>query len=112
MLPTLIPTGIAAACKANPITQVCTTATVTVSWNAVTTADAPVKVAGPFVYHVERNGTALPACDRKTQGGDGKKVVSCTDEPGAGTHSHRVYSADPGGANPSPLSAATVAVEP
>lgn len=99
VLSTHIPTGIFAACDQDMVHVVCQSTTVTLSWNPVAAGEVP----GPFTYHVQRDGADLPAC--------AGTASSCTDTPGSGTHYYRAYSVDGSGVQ-SPLSAATVAVEP
>ncbi len=99
ILSTAIPTGIAAVCGETAKSLVCTSTTVTISWNAVGVAQTP----GPFTYHVQRDGAELPGCVGT--------VTSCTDTPGSGTHIYRAYTISAGGVQ-SPLSAATEAVLP
>jgi len=81
ILSTHIPTGITAACGAQN-TERCKRPKVKVSWNPVTGPD----VAGPFIYHVERNGVDLPQCTGI--------ATYCWDTPGKGVHYYRVYSVD------------------
>jgi hypothetical protein len=73
--------------------------TVKISWEPVTSPQVP----GPFIYHIQRDGTELAQCIGT--------ATRCTDEPGSGNHLYRAYSIDPGG-TASPLSAAAEADEP
>jgi phospholipase C len=99
ILSTHIPTGIFAACNQDKVHILCQSSTVTISWNPVAAGEVP----GPFTYHIQRDGTDLASC--------AGAASSCTDTPGPGTHYYRAYSVDASGVK-SPLSAATVAVEP
>jgi phospholipase C len=101
ILATHIPGGIRTFCRDNPndFTSTCQLTTVTITWNPVTGPEVP----GPFVYHVQRDGTELPQC----QG----SAATCTDQPGSGTHYYRVYSVNSSNVA-SPLSAASEADEP
>lgn len=99
ILPTHIPTGIAASCNRHYTTGVCRTQTVTLSWSPVTGPNIP----GPFTYAVQRDGTLLAQCTGT--------AASCTDAPGSGTHYYTVYSVDSAGVQ-SPPSAAAFAILP
>lgn len=99
ILPTHIPTGIAADCQPVRKTQICTTPTVKITWNPV----AGLRVPGPFIYHVLRDGVDVPQCTGP--------AATCTDTPGTGVHLYRAYSIPASGAS-SPLSAAAEVHEP
>jgi len=96
-----IPTQLFIRCrgKVNDFQDDCTTPSVNIGWDAVTSAQVP----GPFTYHVTRDGTELPQCIGTTN--------TCNDTPGSGVHFYRAYSVDSSGVT-SPLSAAAEADEP
>ncbi len=98
VLSTHIPTGITATCSESAQGQ-CQSTTVTIGWDAVSGAE----VAGPFVYHILRDGADLAQCTGS--------ATSCTDLPGSGTHVYTAYSVDPAGAA-SPTSAGASVIEP
>lgn len=93
ILPTHIPTGIAAKCRQNVRTGVCRSPVVELTWAAVAGPD----VVKPVQYHVLRDGVVVGGCE----------VVkpNCKDKPGPGEHFYRVFSVDGAGVR-SPLSAA------
>jgi phospholipase C len=99
ILSTAIPIDLKADCGATTTNGFfCTSATIHLSWNALTTATG----TPPYTYHVTRDGADLPGCvTQKT---------ACVDTPGAGDHLYRVYSVDSAGIA-SPQSAAFEADE-
>jgi len=97
VLSTHIPTGITADCVIKK--RICTSSTVTLTWNAVTGPEVP----GPFTYHIQRDGIELAQCVGT--------ATTCVDAPGTGTHHYRAYSVDQSG-TASPLSAAASVDEP
>jgi phospholipase C len=101
ILATHIPGSIRTYCRRDPndFTSTCEKPTVTISWNPVTGPQVP----GPFIYHVQRDGTELPQCVGT--------ATTCTDTPGAGNHFYRTYSVNSMNVA-SPLSAASEADEP
>jgi hypothetical protein len=101
ILSTHIPGDIITYCRKNPNdrTYTCQSPTVTITWSPVTGPD----VAGPFTYHVQRDGVELTQCIGT--------AATCTDTPGSGDHFYRVYSVDSTN-TASPLSAASEAIEP
>jgi phospholipase C len=80
-------------------TATCQLPTVTISWNPIVGPG----IAGPFTYHILRDGIELPQCV-----GTGS---TCTDTPGSGNHFYTAYSIDSNNVA-SPLSAAAEADEP
>ena len=99
LLTTDIPPDITARCNQNMVTDVCQSATVTISWSSLTPSGFPEA----FSYGVLRDGVLLPACEGK--------ITSCTDSPGAGQHYYCVYSVNAQGVK-SPASAAAYAEVP
>jgi hypothetical protein len=86
ILSTHIPTGITVACGGPSLpydsNQLCTQASVTISWNSVSGKN----VREPFTYHVTRDGNELPQCV--------VTATSCVDTPPTGIHLYRAYSVD------------------
>lgn len=101
VLSTHIVTGLRSYCRKATYdgTTSCQVKSVRLVWNPITVTDP----AGPFTYHITRDGTEVAGCVSTTAG--------CTDTPGSGAHLYRGYSVDANGVA-SPLSAATEADEP
>jgi phospholipase C len=99
VLTTHIPVAILAQCKQDPITSLCTTNHVTLLWHMLD--GGPVTQS--FIFHVTRNGGALPHCTGT--------APRCVDVPPPGSYYYRVSSTDASGVA-SPYSAATLAVIP
>ncbi len=101
ILTTHIPAHIQVFCRGNAYdgTEPCTQPSVIVSWDPITVASTSTQ----FVYHVTRDGQALPSCVTSS--------TSCTDQPGSGSHLYRVQSVDEYGLT-SPISAAAEAMMP
>ena len=96
-----IPGDIVTYCRSNPNdrTATCTKANVTITWEALTGPG----VAGPFTYHLLRDGQELTACTGT--------ATTCVDTPPSGQHFYRVYSVDSSNVA-SPLSGSAEADEP
>jgi hypothetical protein len=101
ILSTYIPTVLQLHCRNDPgdNSDQCDLPTVKIFWEPVTNPEVP----GPFIYHIQRDGTELTQCIGI--------ATHCTDAPGTGNHLYRAYSVDPGG-TASPLSAAAEADVP
>jgi len=95
VLSNFTPGGLLAVCS-TAYAAACTNTTVTVSWQGL-----GANVTG-VVYHITRDGTELTNC--------AGTALSCTDQPGSGTHLYRAYAVVNG--KTSPLSAGAQIVEP
>jgi len=95
VLPDTTPGGLLAICS-TAWAAICTSPTVNLSWQAL-----GARITG-VTYHITRDGTEVPGC--------AGTAITCTDQPGSGTHVYRAYAVVNGVA--SPQSAAAQITEP
>jgi len=95
VLSNAIPGGLLAICTSG-FAATCTNTTVTLQWQSL-----GARVTG-VVYHIIRDGVEVPNCTTSK--------LTCTDQPGSGTHQYQIYSVVNGVS--SPYSATAEITEP